>query len=66
MCIVLYDSIDVMNIPEPPNPVLNDLYITEVDGPMKINLTTIDTEDPLDNYTKLVHYYIYSCLYCIA
>ena len=51
---ILYDSIYVVNVDEPPNPVLNNLYLTEVTGPMKINLTTIDSTDPLDNYTKLV------------
>ena len=50
MLILLY-SIIVVNIDEPPDPILNNLYLTEVDGPVKINLTTVDLTDPLDNYT---------------
>lgn len=43
----------MVNIKEPPNPVLNDLHLTEETGPVMINITTIDSEDPLDNYTEL-------------
>ena len=49
-------SVYVVNVNDPPNPVLNNLYLTEVTGPVKINLTTIDSTDPMDNYTKLVVY----------
>ena len=46
----------MVNVDEPPNPVLNNLYLTENTGPVMINLTTIDSTDPMDNYTKLVDY----------
>lgn len=46
----------MVNVDELPNPILNNLYLTEETGPVKINLTTVDSTDPLDNYTKLVNY----------
>ena len=42
------------NTDDPPMPVLNNLFLVEVAGPVKINLTTIDSADPQDYYTKLV------------
>ena len=48
-----------MNVDEPPNPILNNLYLTdELTGPVMIDLTTIDSNDPMDNYTRLVVYNI--------
>lgn len=44
-------TVIVVNVDEVPYPILNNLYLTEVDGPVKINLTTVDLTDPLDNYT---------------
>ena len=42
------------NTDDPPRPILNNLYLTEVAGLVKINLTTVDSADPQDYYTKLV------------
>ena len=50
---MLYYSVNVMNIDDIPNPVLNNLSLTEEDEPVRINLTTIDSTDPMDNYTRL-------------
>ena len=46
---------------DPPRPVVNNLYLTEVTGPVKVNITTIDSTDPSDYYTKLIIYCI--CTY---
>lgn len=45
-----------MNTDETPYPVLNNLYLQLNDetGPVKINLTTIDSTDPQDEYIELV------------
>ena len=51
---ILYYRVNVVNIDEAPNPVLYDLHLTEKTGPVMINLTTIDSNDPLDNYTRSV------------
>ena len=45
-------SVTVVNTDDPPAPVLFDLYLTETSGPVGINFTTIDSSDPMDNYTK--------------
>ena len=54
------------NVDDPPKPVLNNLHLTEVTGPVKVNITTIDSADPSDSYTKLV--VIYLCIHtqCIT
>ena len=49
------------NVDDPPRPVLNNLYLNEVTGPVKVNITTIDSADPSDYYTKLV-IHIYLCI----
>ena len=58
------------NTDDPPKPVLNNLYLTEISGLVKINLTTIDSADPEDYYTKSVvllyihNYVIFAQCYC--
>ena len=41
-----------MNTDDPPAPVLYDLHLNETSGPVRINFTTVDSSDPMDNYTK--------------
>ena len=61
------------NVDDPPRPVLNNLYLNEVTGPVKVNITTIDSADPSDYYTKLVihiipmyhHMYLHTYLYSL-
>jgi len=43
-----------MNTDDPPAPVLYDLHLNETSGPVRINFTTVDSSDPMDNYTKWV------------
>lgn len=56
------------NVDDPPRPVINSLYLTEMSVPVKVNITTIDSTDPSDYYTKLVihtYFYVlsYSCVH---
>ena len=48
----LFYSVTVVNTDDPPAPLLFDLYLNENPGQVGINFTTIDSSDPMDNYTK--------------